>query len=328
MIKAVRLFLVCEVCVLALALLGHQANAADPQVIDGVAAIVNGDIITFSQVQDVSGPREQSLRQQFQGQDLVVKIKEVRLAALNDLIDRQLILQEFKKKQADIPAHYVDDEVTRVIKDEFAGDRQAFIRTLNAQGYTINKFRDVQRDKMIVEAMRMNNVKDVSTPSEPQIDAYYKTNHQEFATPEQIKLRIIVLNSDPSDLSSGQSTMQMANEIRDKVKGGADFGALAKTYSMDSTAENGGDWGWVDQKTLNQQLTATAFALQPGQVSDPVQIGDSYYLLFCEAKKPSTFIPLDQVRDTIRKKLQGLARQKATQKWIDGLREKAYIKVF
>src|ERR1700736_6311421 len=115
---------------LAVGFIIPQIWAADPQVIDGVAAVVNGDVITFSQVQDVSGPREKTLREQFTGQELIDKIKEARLAALSDLIDRQLILQEFKKKQFNIPEYVIDDQVQNLIKDEFAGDRMAFVRTL------------------------------------------------------------------------------------------------------------------------------------------------------------------------------------------------------
>jgi parvulin-like peptidyl-prolyl isomerase len=68
-------------------------RAAEPQVIDGVAAVVNGDVITFSQVEELSGPEERTLHEQYTGEDLIDKIKEARLAALNDLIDRQLIVQ-------------------------------------------------------------------------------------------------------------------------------------------------------------------------------------------------------------------------------------------
>ena len=75
------------------------------------------------------------MREQFTGQELIDKIKEARLAALNDLIDRQLIVQEFKKKEYSIPEYVVDDQIQNIIKDDFAGDRQAFLRTLNAQGY-------------------------------------------------------------------------------------------------------------------------------------------------------------------------------------------------
>ena len=305
-----------------------QIWAADPEVIDGVAAVVNGDVITFSQVQEVSGPRERTLREQYTGQELIDKIKEARLAALNDLVDRQLIVQEFKKKQYNMPEYVVDDQIQNIIKDDFAGDRQAFLRTLNAQGYTMGRFREMQKDEVIVGAMRQNNVKGNFTATPQEIQAYYEANKQEFATPEQLKLRMIVLNADPLDANSGDSTKKMAEEIRDKVKGGADFATMAKTYSMDGTAESGGDWGLVDRKTLNQQLTDVAFALSPGQTSQVVQIGDSFYLLYCETKKESGVIPLTEVRDGIEKKLEQVQRQKATQRWIDSLREKAYIKIY
>src|SRR3984893_18788655 len=144
---------------LFVALLTPALYAAEPEVIDGVAAVVNGDVITFSQVQEVSSPRERTLREQSTGHELIEKIKEARLAALNDLIDRQLILQEFKKKQFNMPEYVVDDQIQNIIKDDFAGDRQAFLRTLNAQGYTMGRFREMQKDKVIVGAMRQNNVK-------------------------------------------------------------------------------------------------------------------------------------------------------------------------
>src|ERR1700757_1383496 len=217
---------------LAVGSLIPQIRAADPEVIDGVAAVVNGDVITFSQGQEVSGPRERTLREQYTGAEVVEKIKEARLAALNDLIDRQRIIQEFKKKQYTIPEYVVEDQVQNIIREEFAGDRQAFIRTLNAQGFTISKFREQQRDKVIVGAMRQNNVKGTFSATPQQVEAYYEANKQEFATPEQLKLRMIVLNADPLDANSADSTKKMAEEIRDKGKGGGDFATMAKTYSM------------------------------------------------------------------------------------------------
>jgi peptidyl-prolyl cis-trans isomerase SurA len=186
----------------------------------------------------------------------------------------------------------------------------------------------MQKDKVIVGAMRQNNVKGNFTATPQAIQAYYDANKQEFLTPEQLKLRMIVLNADPLDANSGDSTKKMAEEIRDKVKGGADFATMAKTYSMDGTAESGGDWGLIDRKTLNQQLTDVAFALSPGQTSQVIQIGDSFYICYCESKKNSGTIPLPEVRDGIEKKLEQVQRQKATQRWIDSLREKAFIKIY
>ena len=133
--------------------------SARMDVVDGVAAIVNGDVITFSQVRELVGPRERAIRASMTGAVRDDKIKEARLGALNDLIDRQLILQEFKKKEYNIPEKIISDHIDQIIREEFGGDRQAFTRTLAAQGFTMTKFREAERDKIIVQAMRFQNVK-------------------------------------------------------------------------------------------------------------------------------------------------------------------------
>src|SRR5690349_6525448 len=91
---------------LCFAAYGQQSDNAE--VIDGIAAVVNDDIITYSQVRSVVGPREKVLRAQFTGEELVKQIKQTRELALKDLIDRQLIIQAFKKENYQIPDHYVD----------------------------------------------------------------------------------------------------------------------------------------------------------------------------------------------------------------------------
>ena len=73
-----------------------RVQAADAQVLDGVAAVVNNDVVTFSQVRELTTPIENAARAHFTGAALAEKIKEVRTRAVNDLIDRQLIIQEFR----------------------------------------------------------------------------------------------------------------------------------------------------------------------------------------------------------------------------------------
>src|SRR5439155_11680457 len=100
--------------------------AAEQEVLNGIAAVVNGDVITFSQVRELTGARERALRDSLKGEELVNKIKELRVQAINDLIDRQLILQEFKKNKFTIPEYVIDDRIQTIIREEFGGDRQAF----------------------------------------------------------------------------------------------------------------------------------------------------------------------------------------------------------
>src|SRR5256885_15905536 len=98
---------------IAVCLIGRATYAAqpEPEVVDGVAAVVNGEVVTYSQVRGLVAPREKLLRAQFSGDELIKKIKEARGAALQDLIDRQLIIQAFKKENFQIPDHYVEGRV-------------------------------------------------------------------------------------------------------------------------------------------------------------------------------------------------------------------------
>lgn len=306
--------------------------AQKAEIIDGVAAIVNRDVITISQVRELVGARERSLREVYSGQELQDKVKEMRLAALKDLIDRQLILQEFRKMQekgANIPDYVIDDRVQTIIREEFGGDRSAFVRTLQAQGYTLTRFKEIEREKIIVQAMRQSKVDNNFVISPTQIQAYYNKNKSAYATPEQVRLRMIVIREGAGgDVPDVGSKKDLVQEIRQKIAGGAEFDRMAQMYSEDeSTQQVGGDWGWIERNTLNEKLTSVAFSLRPGEVSPVVEIGGTYYILMVEAKKNASVKPISDVREEIEKNLIQQERMKAQQRWLDALREKAYIKV-
>ncbi len=292
---------------------------AEEQILNGIAAVVNSEVITYSQVQELVGTREKSLAEQYKGQELADKVKELRMSAVHILIDNQLIIQEFTKNKYSIPNYVVEEQVQARIKEQFGGDRAAFMRTLEAQGMTMDRFRKMVRDDIIVQAMRDKNVKEDTIISPKKIQDYYEKNHDQYSTPEQVHLRMIVIKT------NGQTGRQMADEVRQKAVGGADFDKLAQMYSEDTTQEPGGDWGWIDRRTLNESLTKVAFALKPGDVSDVIELAGNYYLLYVEAKKPEVTKSLAAVHDDIENKLLQQRRQEAQQKWIAGLRQKAYV---
>src|SRR5215510_15197426 len=98
----------------ALSCLGLTAASSSSQAaesVNGIAAIVNDKVITYSEVREVVEPRERLLRSQYSGEELVKKITELRKAALQDLIDRQLIVQAFDKEKLAIPPHFIDERV-------------------------------------------------------------------------------------------------------------------------------------------------------------------------------------------------------------------------
>ena len=307
----------------------HNAASAEGEatVVDGIAAVVNGEVITYSQVRSLSAPQERMLRQQFNGPDLEKKLMELRQMAVKDLIDRRLVIQAFKKESYEIPDHIVDMRVQQIIKESFGGDRNTFVKTLEAQNYTLGEFKQKEMEKIIVGAMRSKNVKRNSIISPPKIDDYYRKHRDEFTSKEQIKLRMIMV-SGHKDTASAPAQKELAEEVLGKLASGAEFEQMAQMYSEDSTKDNGGDWGWIERKTLAEPLEKFAFNMPIGRISNIIDYAGNYYILKVEDKHGGSTKSLTEVRADIEKKLVQEEALAIQQRWIASLRQKAYIKMF
>ncbi len=303
------------------------AFAAEPDVINGIAAIVNGDVITYSQVRDLSAPREKLLRSQYSGAELEKGLKEAREAALKDLIDRRLIIQAFQKEKFEIPNHFVEEQVRGIIKESFGGDRNTFIKTLEAQSYSLGEFKQRETERMIVQAMRAKNVKKNPISSPTKVEEYYKKHRAEFTAKERVKLRMIMI---PGHADTGQSATQkaLAEEVLGQLAGGAEFERMAQSYSEDGTRDVGGDWGWIERKTIAAPLEKFAFNMPVRRISNIIEYGGNYYILKVEEREGGTTRSLAEARPEIEKKLLQEESQDLQERWIAGLRAKAYIRTF
>ena len=326
-----RRLLVLPILLLALAAapLAAQTGGDDSELVDGIAAVVNGEVITFSQVREVVAARERVLRSMHSGRELIEKIREARRSALEDLIDRELIIQKFEEMGLQIPDRLLDQRINELVMEEFGGDREAFLKTLQAQGFTLSKFRQMEREKIIVQAMRQRNVSRDVLISPRRIEEYYRQNRGDYSIPEQVKLRLIKIAKDGGDEDSDAATQRaIAEEIRTKLASGADFERMAQMYSDDSTRDVGGDWGWIERDTLTERLSDEIFKLKAGEISKVVELGDFYYILMVEARKNAATRPLEEVRTEIEKQLLQERRLAKQEEWVESLRDKAYIKTF
>src|ERR1700730_6320965 len=331
------LIFVCATAVLPWSTFGQsRPPATEAQVVDGIAAIVKlydekgngtGDIITYSQVRQLVAPREKLLRSQLTGEALGKAVKEAREAALKDLIDRQLIIQAFKKENFQIPDHFVDQRMHEIIQESFGGDRNTFVKTLEAQNYTLGEFKKLESERMIVQAMRSKNVKKKTVVSPVKIEDYYREHRDEFTAKEQIKLRMIMIPSHSND-STASTQRAMAEEILSKLANGGEFDRIAQIYSEDSSRDLGGDWGWIERKTLAPPLEKVAFNLPLGKISNIVEYSGNFYVLKVEDKKGGTTRSLAEARDDIEKKLLQKEAQELQERWLASLREKAYIHTY
>src|SRR6185503_1903025 len=159
------------------------------------------------------------------------------------------------------------------------------------------------------------------------IEEYYAKHRAEFTAKEQIKLRMIMI---PTHAAEGNTNAQraIAEEILGKLAEGLPFDRLAQIYSEDSTRDLGGDWGWIERKTLAAPLEKVAFNLRPGKVSNIIQVAGNYYILKVEDKRGGVTRPFAEVRDEIEKKLVAEEAQAKQERWLTSLRQKAYIKMY
>jgi len=321
---AVALLTICGLVLLPICC---AAFAQEPVEVNGIAAVVNGDVITISQVQSLSAPRVKQLRAQFTGEELEKQLKAAQELALKDLIDRQLVLQAFKKEKYEIPDHIVEERVHEIIRQNFGGDRNTFIKTLEAQNYTLGEFKQKEMEQMIVQAMRSHNVKTKNIISPTKIEDYYRKHREEFTSKETIKLRMIMIPGQ-KDTATAPAQKALAEEVLGRLAGGAEFDRTAQVYSEDSTRDNGGDWGWIEHNTLAGPLEKVAFNMPVGRISNIIDYAGNYYILKVEDKQGGTTKSLAEVRADIEKKLIQEEAQQIQERWIASLREKAYIKTF
>ena len=172
-------------------LLAGRAMAVE--IVDGVAAIVNSNVITYSEVRDYVQPVVAQLRRDYTGSNLVEKVRGAQADALNNLIERKLILQEFNEKGYSFPDSVVEEQLNDVIANDFGGDRAAFVKTLQAQNLTVSQYREQLRERIIVQAMRNRKAMNEIVASPYKIEQYYKAHLDDYKQDEEIKLRMIYI---------------------------------------------------------------------------------------------------------------------------------------
>jgi len=301
---------------------------ADAELVDGIEAIVHDSVITFQEVADTSDRIVQQLHLEYERQPEVLnrQIATAYKETLEELQERQLILHEFQTAGYNLPESAIDEQFENYIKEKNHGDRVAFIKTLQAQGVTLEKARRDYRDTFIVEQMRYKNISSAIMISPHKIETYYVDHKDDFKEEDKVKLRMIVLTNAPE--ADTTQTRKLAEEIVAKLKEGASFGEMASIYSQGSQARQQGEWDWVEKSVLRKELADVAFSLKPGEQSGVIETPGAFYIMLVEDKHEAHVKPLPEVRDEIEKLLLGKERSRLQQAWIDKLKKKTFIREF
>jgi peptidyl-prolyl cis-trans isomerase SurA len=301
-----------------------SCHAAQAELASGINAIVHDSVITYQEVEVFALPAVDAARRQYRSDPdgFDKKMNSIRTNSLDQLLERQLIIQDFHDSGYNIPESLIDESIKERIHERY-GDRKTLTQTLKAQGMTYEKFRQQMRDQIIVEALRAKNISSEIIISPHKIEKYYAEHSKDYQVEDEVKLRMIVRKKSSEN---DPTTRKEADEIVAKLKAGASFEEMATTYSQGSQRAQGGEWGWVERPVLRKDLADVAFSLKPGQLSDVVEAKDGCYIMLVEDVKLAHVRPLSEVHAEIEKTLLVAERARLANQYIEKLKRKIFIR--
>jgi parvulin-like peptidyl-prolyl isomerase len=293
-------------------------------------------------------------------------VRKLRESTLEQLIDRELLFQEGGRLKLKVREREIENAVEeirgRFKKDENGRDLSAaeadelFKKQLRAEGLDMAAFRErlsrqIMARKVIDEAVKSK----VAPPSAEDAKAYFgkiesylaqKTtdtpkglDEDEAAALREVASQVKALSSERARvqrilirLSPGASdaekrrALRTAKELREKIVGGADFGAVAREESEDpESAARGGDIGFVLRGVAAPEMEKVVFDLKVGDVSEPILTDIGYHVIRVTERRAAEKPDFERFKDDIVNFLANMQFQKELEKFVKGLREKAVI---
>lgn len=315
-----RLFVIVFACMLMHTV---YAGPAFCEVIDRTVATVNGEIILYSDVQAQLLLIEKMMPQ-IKTADPAKKAEWER-EALNQIIHQHLAEQEIKKQKISVTEAEVDMMVENLMQQNHLNKEQFEAAVLKG-GQSVKQFRegmkkDLERKKLVDRVLKTKTV-----ISDQQVDAALKgEGGATLSTGKRLHLGIIFL---PEDSKGGQEAEKKGRDILDKLKGGADFGKMAKENSKGPAVEDGGDIGFISQVDLAPHIAKAIDGLQKGQLSSLVRGEGGYYIVKVfdiELQKQSTGNA--ELREKVRRELFQREVDRKLEEWVKSLESKAFIEI-
>jgi len=279
--------------------------AARAELVEEIIAWVNGEIITFS---DYEREKESAIAEAYrslQGRELDEWLTDVDKRILLDMIDRKILVHHAQSLGYNLDT--MGDAMFENFKDQQnVEDEEAFLKSLEAQGLTI----DIVKDRLISmyapQEVINFEVTNRLAVSDREIEIYYGQNPEQFVTPGEVSIREIVLRAD-SDDEKDDRRAEAASAHERVTTGGEDFVAVVKELSEAGTRANGGLLGPLKGEDLSPQLAANAFELAVGEISEVMETPYGFHIIYIESRRDRSVLSLDEVREQLREFLEDQA---------------------
>ncbi len=155
-------------------------------------------------------------------------------------------------------------------------------------------------------------------PTEEDLRAYFEQNQDQYGSDEIHARHILIELPEDASNAQAQSAEQQIAEIQQKLDEGADFAEMARQYSDGPSGAQGGDLGWFGKGQMVAPFEEAAFALEEGEISDPVRTQFGIHLIKLEGKRTTGF---DESRDQIRQDYVSSVQDERFQSWLSSARE-------
>ena len=300
--------------------------------VNSIAVKVNGKVITSSQVSFMLAPIYAQLAAQFprRGAEFERQFKEAKEKILLELIDRQIILDEFKNMGATIKPHIIDEEIKRQVRELYNGNEAKFREELKKGRLTMDRYREMTQEKMVVQAMRAQKfLSDAPPPLPNEINKEYSDIKDSMRDTSKDLISFQKIFIPRVDAENPASTpdiqLTLSENLAKQIQEGKDFTELAKANSKDAFAEQGGVQVDVPRIDLSPEFAAIVFEAPEGQLIGPLEDPQGFTIVKITGKNLGPAPGLEKVRDIVEERVRRRKTSVQYEKWMEGLRKKAII---
>ena len=259
--------------------------------------------------------------------DHLQRLTKLRKEAMDEMVEQELIRQAAEAQGIQVSEAEIDTALAEI--SEPFDNPDEFNRRIQSEGFTPDSYRQ-HVGRMIAAKKYLDDIRlGVATVSDEELEAYDRDNELSLTLPEQVRVRDILLTWKPMGTTDDRAAIrEQMVPILERARAGEDFAALAREYSDDSaTAQNGGDTGLFHRGQMVPAFEAVAFALQPGEISEPVETPFGVHILRLEERQDARLLPLDEVREQLREHIREERMEAAVEQETGRLRQEGEVEV-
>ena len=280
--------------------------------IDKVAAVVNEDVITLSELKEIASTTNQNPED-----------TQVQSQVLELMIEERLLQQEAKKLGIQVTEKEIDAAVEEV-KRRYNLTEEQMDEALKKQNLTPESFREQWRKQLLHNKLIGTQVQGQIAITEDEIKEYYEEKGGELESLEEIRIAHILITVESPD--EEKQAENQALEIAKLAKSGEDFSELAKQFSKDtSSAERGGDLGYFKKGDMVVELEKAVIVTRIGEIVGPVRSTAGYHVIKVIDKKMVEANSLDNAKEEIRERIYQEKVEESIKAWLENVKKTAYI---